>query len=1328
MMFKPDHTGLKPENKFYEEHILDADNPDTRTVILKHRPFFGKGMVIRLAGGTSPLTEGDDYQFTDEYPQLDTYTDTPVYGGIHFINKDIAGRIEFNGNHIGGTFYPGYVETMDKLIKYLNNPTMGYWPNVKDRPTLYPTFQSAVAWSDLLNKDYVASAIRDIEKSVENNKKDVETELAKLQVLTANLAKDLDSLNYPGHIAENNPHDTTPAQLGAYDVDAKVADVMLAYGKTFVELMDSVRSKGLKDADLQAYLDRYCTREVKGVLVLPDGIAITTPSVSVSFLKLDNGITISSDKGIYISTGMTSDDSKRFLEWKVGKNILRLDSSLDKFDHDTLTFNGYPLINFTTLRRYQSDEEVAPTEGLNATSDNIEFSGEGTTASPLRGTLKLPKATSTAPGIVKIVSTSSDVKEGEAVAPTALTPLNNIADDYLPNTTKVGDRPMKGTSLTFTKTDIGLGNVDNTPDAVKPISEAQDAELKKLSAAKHSHSFEDLEAAKATVDTQGIATKATTVDTLKDGGAVASSLIAELLKLLDEIGVKLKDTDPTKITNYIYVGEQQWEVERNGLSCTIRDLQYYYVEDGKSSSGRVSGTVNLSTTPMFNCHASGNNFDTAYPLAVAYNTQNNWSDLLPHADIISVKPDYVATDVSDAMVCKVRHVSDVETIRVIARSSAKVKVYIDGNLQESGQTVDQELFITPGKVVTIGFEVEATRKGDVMDLAFEILEGKMIVETSREGITRIAKKEEFHSPYYSRHYIYSNLVTGSLFSRGEPIDPDGVDPRYMLLTAVEVGQTRLSTPDTFSVAPSVDIGGVKEVARHADVPHAHVIDPDDWRLNNAEHIVPAQVMEFEPQFKLWGETGTKRSGASIVDVSDAIEDRHFFGRYKGASPLRWITSLNPNENQLTVEGSLLINLEECGDVSNMHVELILCGPNRHGVRNAMVTPVYGDAIKGIGFIQPKTAITQDMVDEKTVRRTDNRVLGGGGLIQHRTDTMAGSVQLQIKYRYIPSTGRIRTHISIYNGVALLYSAERNMDYTYQRDEFIYEGITGVQIGGVKYKQISILPTLFPTQHTDEELNRVNYYTGLFSSYLPSDPATVFNNRLTSVTTVPALSDLSSCTHYTVMEKSIGDIAVSGDVPVSIRPESERLLVNSEYLQYSKFMKRDIDSPVFQNTLLPSDQPQTPWTVPIDVTVEESGLVVPGVDSFLLKPKGEVFEKLKVGTTLLVTTSMADVLTFYDAVSFQPLRKMSYGDSKVFESIIYPSRAFAVIVAINQNVDLSTIRFRIFAGEDEVEFDIVRNRALVGDVVYTRSMFDLTPKWEALVKRRLAYEGTVPRIL
>jgi len=348
-----DWKGTAKTNQFTEERILESDIASERVLVLQHRPFFQSGFSVRQATASNPLTQGVDYELAYQLTELDDSMASPVFCGVNIINPAIKGSLIFTGNHVGGTYYDGLLESFDTLVKYLNNPTSARWLNVNNRPSLYPVMPAATSWHDLLNKKYVASAIHDVELDAGSANDEIKAKLDQLKVTVESLHAEIEAFDYPSHVNAKNPHGTTATQIGAHPISLKAADTFLTYGKTLRQLTAEVRALGLQQSDIDKYIETWAFKDIQGTfvqLVQANRPIFKSKNGASSILFTDTGFDLTSTGGIALRAGYKGDAA--YFEWVAGGNVMRIESSGNALGMDKLSVNGVTLLTTTSLMDY----------------------------------------------------------------------------------------------------------------------------------------------------------------------------------------------------------------------------------------------------------------------------------------------------------------------------------------------------------------------------------------------------------------------------------------------------------------------------------------------------------------------------------------------------------------------------------------------------------------------------------------------------------------------------------------------------------------------------------------------------------------------------------------------------------------------------------------------------------------------------------------------------------------------------------------------------------------------------------------------------------------
>ena len=1046
-----DPTGKAASNRFHEEHIVTSDEKNERVIRLEHAPFF-RPLTITYGNSDSPLTEGVDFEYAYELVELDDCVAGPVFMGVNLINPLILGSVRFEGNHLGGTFYAPYFEMMDDLIKHLNNPVSASWLSLLGRPALMPPMPSATSWDDLLNKKYLASAIRELKIGSEAGHAIVKAKLEDLKNVVNGIYNDIVAFNYPGHQADWNPHNTTVVQIGAHPASAKVPDSMLAYGKNLQKLTAEIRALGLQQSEIDKYIAYNCCKDVSGTfvqMVAANRPLFRSPAGETELIFTDTSYELRSNGAVVLAVGVDlANHAESYIEWVVGPNKLRVTSSADKLGMASLTLNGAALLNGVTIQDYQAqggggtdpDDNKLEISGI-----GITFSGKGSIADPVFGNLVIPRATLSADGAAKLKSASGTETTGFAAATDAVAPYQQQQANFVIKETRINDQPMSGTSLTIDKASLGLGSADNTSDLNKPLSKPLRDWLDRLSAKNHKHDWNGLGILPANHAAHGVTKYASTVGGLAQVKAVAPAVLVDLAARAEALRVALQNTNPSAVVDFAAVDSAVWRVTASKVGVSVQDMRYFYTLSGERKEGRATGTVNLDTTPMFNWMLPENSCEKRWVSAVKHNQQliTDLDDLPTCAVTIGRSAAEMGALAYKAIIAKERVMIPRGKLRVRVQGGGKITVYIDGT--EIGSGVDffsRMVDVSPTVEHTVAIRVDPDSPTKPAAFWYDVMDRDFIMAYSQPG-TLISTLEEFYSPFGMRHYLYLNLRSGSLFSRAETANTIGIDLTKMLLGYVDVPQAGLVPNSTFTLGAVVDYGEFRELDEHGAKTLVHRPALTDFAISDAESIRLMPIVDANPRCNVvrllggleekWGYADVTASGtaelASRFQAGFTTESTH---------PAHWVTPQNPQEGfAATIDGVMMINAptvvegDEYGNDlwffvshhgNNPLAPMIRINPYTGVLEHSFTQvkfvnekPIYGDLLLGV-FPTNDVAATMSW----TAGGEEDLPLGAFGF---EGDQVPGNDwrlprRIIMRYRYIPSTRTLRLCYDIYrNGVA-----------------------------------------------------------------------------------------------------------------------------------------------------------------------------------------------------------------------------------------------------------------------------------------------------------------------
>lgn len=1134
-----DPRGTKTENHFLEERIIGSENNNDRVVILDHRPFF-EDLVVRQPGSTTPLSRGVDYELQYQLTELDDSVAANVYCGVHLINPSIEGIVTFEGQMLGGTFYDPFVDMLDELVKYLNNPVSADWLLLDGRPSLYPATPAATSWADLLNKKYLASAIHDIELKTDDANQLIKDKLAEVKVLVTALGKEIEAFNYPAHIAATNPHETTSAQINAHPVNLKTPDTFMAYGLKLKALTDELKAFRLPQSVIDTYISHWISSEVRGVFnctVSGNRAQFRSKNGESEIIFANDGFTLKSNGSVVLAVGhLEGTGAGRYINWRAGKNTLRIESTGDALGMNKLTLNGNPLLTTTALMEYQQDPDAGGSGGSDPDDskvyiegrNGISFTGKGSRADPIVGTIDPTKATTAEKGVVKLKTGKGTETVGVAATPASLTPYSTDLSGYVTKTTMINGKPMNDGSRTITKADLGLGQADNTADLDKPLSTALNASVSGLADVGHHHDWSELGIYKASQTIYGIGRYATNQNGLVENRAVVPNILKELSARLDVVAAAIANAKEGTVTDFAAVKGADWRFNSQGTSISVQDLKYFYLLDGTKGDSTVTGAIDLQTTPMFNWFSPNNQLELTWPTGkVSNGTGINWTGIEepPLMGFQSVPVGKTATQMGDQSVVTVLAKTRVKAYQpklwVYAAGGGPVTVYINGVLAASGESPLVAVYETSSDVenYTIAVKAECSDTAKSAAVQFEVYDGDYPVYFSGPE-TRVELLQEFVTTHVGiRHYLYVNMLTGSLYSRAEPIQSVAVDPERGYIGYVDIVAGENYANKTVGFETTFDFGKSAEVSGHIATRKAHGLSSVDWALTDNPRLPLLNRAIAEPKACIFRKALAAGTGDVFHLVSRGLytyahnqnvkSSLQYVVIPEGATPYCWFTPFNPKENNApTFEGSFAFDVDDVGGTQALTAapDLVLCTSTQGASvkRRYVRIDLTAKACKlGIGSrsVSDVTDIPLVMEEsgETAVNATFKDVLFNGEETNPAILDLIGwgaardkisanhAPRGMIRYRYNVSTRVLRLALS-FSQFGTTTVKQRQLEIQFPFDLLDY--FTGDGIG-LSFKELSakcrvtISHALIDPVTNNINIDKYHYLRSLFESYLDS---------------------------------------------------------------------------------------------------------------------------------------------------------------------------------------------------------------------------------------------------
>ena len=1183
-----DPRGTKTENHFLEERIIGSENNNDRVVILDHRPFF-EDLVVRQPGSTTPLSRGVDYELQYQLTELDDSVAANVYCGVHLINPSIKGIVTFEGQMLGGTFYDPFVDMLDELVKYLNNPVSADWLLLDGRPSLYPATPAATSWADLLNKKYLASAIHDVELKTDDANQLIKDKLAEVKALVTALGKEIEAFNYPAHIAATNPHETTSAQINAHPVNLKTPDTFMAYGLKLKALTDELKAFRLPQSVIDTYISHWISSEVRGVFnctVSGNRAQFRSKNGESEIIFANDGFTLKSNGSVVLAVGhLEGTGAGRYINWRAGKNTLRIESTGDALGMNKLTLNGNPLLTTTALMEYQQDPDAGGSGGSDPDDskvyiegrNGISFTGKGSRADPIVGTIDPTKATTAEKGVVKLKTGKGTETVGVAATPASLTPYSTDLSGYVTKTTMINGKPMNDGSRTITKADLGLGQADNTADLDKPLSTALNASVSGLADVGHHHDWSELGIYKASQTIYGIGRYATNQNGLVENRAVVPNILKELSARLDVVAAAIANAKEGTVTDFAAVKGADWRFNSQGTSISVQDLKYFYLLDGTKGDSTVTGAIDLQTTPMFNWFSPNNQLELTGPTGKASNgTGINWTGIEepPLMGFQSVPVGKTATQMGDQSVVTVLAKTRVRAYQpklwVYAAGGGPVTVYINGILAASGESPLVAVYETSPDVenYTVAVRAECSDTAKSAAVQFEVYDGNYPVYFSGPE-TRVELLQEFVTTHVGiRHYLYVNMLTGSLYSRAEPIQSVAVDPERGYIGYVDIVAGENYANKTVGFETTFDFGKSAEVSEHIDTRKAHGLSSVDWALTDNPRLPLLNRAIAEPRACIFRKALTAGTGDVFHLVSRGLytyahnqnvkSSLQYVVIPEGATPYCWFTPFNPKENNApTFEGSFAFDVDDVGGTQALTAapDLVLCTSTQGASvkRRYVRIDLTAKACKlGIGSRSDSDVTDIPLVMEESgetaVDATFKDVLFNG------EETSAAILDLigwgaardkisanhaprgMIRYRYNVSTRVLRLALSFSQfGTTTVKQRQLEIQFPFDLvDYFTGDGI------GLSFKELSakcrvtISHALIDPVTNNINIDKYHYLRSLFESYLDSSVGYLADNKdadYSQSVIDPATYEISQkyrVTESIALPTGQGSVAVSHD--------------------------------------------------------------------------------------------------------------------------------------------------------------------------------------------------------
>lgn len=1091
--FPYDYTGRLEENKFSESRkLLSNDNSD-RVIILDHAPFF-PNLKVKVEGSSSPLKRGVDYELVYQVTPLEQIASDDLFCGVQILSPVTTGELHFEGNTVGGDFVDPLKDILDLLVKHLNSPLDGKWDDVDGVPALFPKKRTFRDWADLLNTHFLSGAIDNFAEKVESGSLNEQESLAMLgaNVQALNLA--IDEFNYPGHIADTNPHETDLNQINAHPKNLAVADTVMAYSKDFFALCDYVRQRGLSEAQLQEYLSEYLVGDVSGTFSFKDGVAIIQSEDGTAKLDMNNGrVTLSSKGSIFMQADSdvhSAGESYRFLS---GGNELKIVSSGPDMSHKKIYFNGHEILNNRSIKPYQEPPSGDAEIVVYTESGTITLSGDGTEGNPIRGNLIIPNATTSTPGKARIKETIGSETSAWVAGPTLAKSFDDKLETLVPKITRINDYEMSGSGITLGKEDVNLGNVDNTPDKSKPLSDDLSAAVSQLATSNHKHEWSELAIGHATYEESGIAYIANDINNIPDNQAVSPNLLNIVKTDLESLLPRYADTLVATDLEFSSVSESTFSISGFKLTATS-PIPYTISKDKAVKEGTFSGQVDLSAIDNTMWYAVENDCEQRWGKATIYTNSPTWPKPA-EANYISITPNYGKAGGRVGFKKRLMFKSDSIVINISADDS--YRLYIDGELirDEGGSPVKTITHpIKPGRYC---IAIEFLDGGGKGYTAFTISDGaNNIIEVSDESWPA-AELPVKVDPTNNRFYLYGDVGSGKIVAEAAPYTFGSVSSQYVFIGRVFTNYTQAKPNDgsVIKFETTIDYGLFKELEEHFVEEDAHggsgqtdivgLENVEGADVANGSTVLDIPYLIRCPKSPAWVGDYVWVSNVVTKHLSPITTSTDMFHFIEGHCPAQFHCVKNPlADNEYTVEGILHLRINGDPAITPKFLfvaegkdddEVLAVSPN-------LIAPSF--EVETFGKLEP-SAVGKVMPTKTsqrlsaTITRPVNADLKihpseiGTAVAQGIADTLDDELYM-LRYRYIPRTNKLTLMVSVGGSYSVF-----EVDFDKNMASFFNKKAVGVRTANDTIFGGVVDGIDYPNQY----LKMVTNYNALFEAYL-----------------------------------------------------------------------------------------------------------------------------------------------------------------------------------------------------------------------------------------------------
>lgn len=166
-----DPTGTLLANKITgEQHIITAvSGRNYHFIVPTYAPFFSESCTISyrdIDNNIRYLVEGIDFLFCFQFIAASRSCAKPIYGGISFLNLELAGVVTLVYQTVGGEWTLDPVQINEILSDTLRNPRVTSWEHVANVPTLFPVVDHEWNLTDLVGMSDVVAKVDEVAQAI----------------------------------------------------------------------------------------------------------------------------------------------------------------------------------------------------------------------------------------------------------------------------------------------------------------------------------------------------------------------------------------------------------------------------------------------------------------------------------------------------------------------------------------------------------------------------------------------------------------------------------------------------------------------------------------------------------------------------------------------------------------------------------------------------------------------------------------------------------------------------------------------------------------------------------------------------------------------------------------------------------------------------------------------------------------------------------------------------------------------------------------------------------------------------------------------------------